>query len=104
MAMDDLIRRADGWLQRNRPDYYAILRPGVDDAALDAYAARFGLVLPAEFRALYRWRDGQDPAQWKKVGSSWRNERRPYFCEADISLLHGQSAVDVKRLRFGETN
>src|ERR1700726_168362 len=62
MAMDDLIRRADAWLQRNRPDYYAILRPGAGDAALDAYAARFGLELPAEFRQLYRWRDGQDLA------------------------------------------
>jgi cell wall assembly regulator SMI1 len=58
--MQDLIRRADMWLKANRPDYYAILRPGVDDAALDAYEARFGLVLPTEFRQLYRWRDGQD--------------------------------------------
>jgi cell wall assembly regulator SMI1 len=62
MAMDDLIRRADAWLQTNRPDYYAILRPGVSDAALDTYAARFGLELPTELRQLYRWRDGQDPA------------------------------------------
>jgi cell wall assembly regulator SMI1 len=62
MAMDDLIRRADSWLQRNRPDYYAILRPGASDAALDAYAARFGLELPAELRQIYRWRDGQDLA------------------------------------------
>jgi cell wall assembly regulator SMI1 len=60
MAMHDLIRRADAWLQGNRPDYHGILRPGVGDAALDAYAARFGLELPMEFRQLYRWRDGQD--------------------------------------------
>jgi len=55
-----LIRRADTWLKANRPDYYATLRPGVDDAALDAYGARFGLVLPTAFRQLYRRRDGQD--------------------------------------------
>jgi cell wall assembly regulator SMI1 len=60
MAMDDLIRRADAWLQRNRPDYYAILRPGVADDSLDAYAARFGLELPTELRQVYGWRDGQD--------------------------------------------
>lgn len=60
MAMDDLIRRADAWLRSNRPDYYAILRPGVDDAALDAYAVRFGLELPADLRQFYQWRDGQD--------------------------------------------
>jgi cell wall assembly regulator SMI1 len=54
--MQDLIRRADGWLKANRPDYYAILRPGVDDAAIYAYEARFGLVLPAALKQLYRWR------------------------------------------------
>ena len=58
--MKDLIRRADVWLKANRPEYYAILRPGVGDAALDAYQARFGLVLPMELRQLYRWRDGQN--------------------------------------------
>ena len=58
--MRDLIRRSDAWLKANRPDYYSILRPGVEDAALDAYQARFGLVLPPELRQLYRWRDGQD--------------------------------------------
>jgi cell wall assembly regulator SMI1 len=60
--MQELIRRADAWLKANRPDYYAILRPGVDDAALYAYEARFGLVLPTELKQLYRWRDGQDLA------------------------------------------
>jgi cell wall assembly regulator SMI1 len=60
MAMDDLIRRADAWLRGNRPDYYAILRPGASDAALDAYAVRFGMALPSELRQLYGWRDGQD--------------------------------------------
>jgi hypothetical protein len=60
MAIDDLIRRADAWLRSNRPDHYAILRPGVDDAALDAYAVRFGLELPADLRQFYQWRDGQD--------------------------------------------
>ena len=60
MAMDDLIRQADAWLRSNRPDYSAILRPGVDDAALDAYAVRFGLELPADLRQFYQWRDGQD--------------------------------------------
>ena len=67
MVMDDLIGRADTWLQRNRPDYYGILRPGVGDATLNAYAARFGLELPAEFRQLYRWRNGQDLAVSKPL-------------------------------------
>jgi cell wall assembly regulator SMI1 len=67
MAMHDLIRRADAWLQINRPDYHGILRPGVGDAALDAYAVRFGLELSTEFRELYGWRDGQDLAVSKPL-------------------------------------
>ena len=58
--MQNLILRADAWLKANRPDYYAKLRPGIDVAVLDAYQARFGLVLTTEFRELYLWRDGQD--------------------------------------------
>jgi cell wall assembly regulator SMI1 len=58
--MDKLIQRANAWLKANRPEYYATLRPGVDDAALEAYQARFGLVFPTELRQLYRWRNGQD--------------------------------------------
>jgi cell wall assembly regulator SMI1 len=58
--LQDLIRCADAWLRTSRPDYYAILRPGVEDAALDAYEMRLGLVLQSAFRQLCRWRDGQD--------------------------------------------
>lgn len=54
-----LITRMDRWLAANRPVYYAQLRPGVSDEALDAFERRFGLVLPEAFRALYHWRDGQ---------------------------------------------
>ena len=59
--MDELLARMDRWLAAHRPDYYRLLRPGVTDAELDAFEARFGLALPTEFRQLYRWRDGQDP-------------------------------------------
>jgi cell wall assembly regulator SMI1 len=54
-----LIERVDRWLAANRPDYYARLRPGATDAALDAFETRFSLRLPGPFRAFYRWRDGQ---------------------------------------------
>lgn len=47
-------------LAESRPDYYASLSQGVDNAALDAFAQRFGLRLPDSFRALYRWRNGAD--------------------------------------------
>jgi cell wall assembly regulator SMI1 len=53
------ITRIDRWLAAHRPDYYAQLQPGADDAALDAFESRFSLRLPAAFRELYRWRNGQ---------------------------------------------
>ena len=55
------ISRIDRWLATHRPDYHARLQPGVDDAALDAFESRFSLRLPAAFRELYRWRNGQPP-------------------------------------------
>jgi cell wall assembly regulator SMI1 len=50
----------DRWLATNRPGYYAHLRPGVSDAQLGAFEARFAITLPAAFHQLYRWRDGHD--------------------------------------------
>jgi hypothetical protein len=41
--VEDLIARMDRWLAANRADYYAELRPGVSDQALDAFEARFGM-------------------------------------------------------------
>lgn len=65
--MDELLARMDRWLAAHRPDYYRLLRPGVADAELDAFEAKFGLVLPPAFRQLYRWRDGQDPMSSKPL-------------------------------------
>ena len=56
-----LIDRLDRWLRANRPGYYARLRPGASDERLNEFEARFGLALPAAFRQVYRWRDGQEP-------------------------------------------
>jgi cell wall assembly regulator SMI1 len=59
MSHGALIERMDAWLATNRADYRALLQPGVDDAALDGFEAKFSLTLPAAFRALYTWRNGQ---------------------------------------------
>jgi cell wall assembly regulator SMI1 len=58
--MEALIGRLDCWLAKNRPDYYVHLQPGATDAQLDAFEVQFSLKLPAAFRQLYRWRNGQD--------------------------------------------
>jgi cell wall assembly regulator SMI1 len=54
-----LIARIDRWLANHRPEYYAMLQPGVTESALDAFEQRFRIKLPDSFRSLYRWRNGQ---------------------------------------------
>jgi cell wall assembly regulator SMI1 len=56
-----IIQRMDRWLAAKRPDYYNCLQPGVSDAVLDEFEARFSLRLPEAFRLFYKWRNGQDP-------------------------------------------
>lgn len=68
--MPALIERADRWLRANRPGFYAGLKPGVSDAELDAYEARFGLKLPAELRLLWKWKNGSPDDPLTKDGSS----------------------------------
>jgi cell wall assembly regulator SMI1 len=58
--MQELIERLDRWLRGRRPDLHRILQPGVPAAKLNAFAKRVGFTLPADFRALYAWRNGQD--------------------------------------------
>jgi cell wall assembly regulator SMI1 len=54
-----LLLKLDQWLAANRPDYYAMLRPGASEVGLDDFEREFSLRLPEAYRLLYRWRDGQ---------------------------------------------
>ena len=68
---DALIRRMDAWLAANRPEYYATLLPGATDEQLDAFERRFEMTLPRGFRALYGWRNGQDPMSFDSLQGNW---------------------------------
>lgn len=46
------------WHVDRRTGVAGALKPGLDDAALDAMEAELGCKLPRELRALWRWRDG----------------------------------------------
>jgi cell wall assembly regulator SMI1 len=58
--MPELLDRLDRWLRLYRLDYYDKLRPGVAERELTTLERDLGRNLPAGFRALYRWHDGQD--------------------------------------------
>ena len=94
-----LIERVDRWLAANRPDYDAHLRPGASDAALDAFEARFSLRLPDPFRALYRWRDGQEEGFTASL-----QDNRVFMSLEDVSeakeMLDGMIGTDFEDPRW----
>jgi uncharacterized protein (TIGR02996 family) len=55
----DVVGRLDRWLARNRPEYYACLRPGLTGAQVAELERFVGYPFPETFRAFYRWRNGQ---------------------------------------------
>lgn len=97
--VESLIGRMDRWLAMNRPAYHALLRPGATDAELDALEARFSLELPAAFRRLYRWRDGQDPMSSRPI-----QHNRTFMTLADVAatkdLLDSMIGADFEDPRY----
>jgi cell wall assembly regulator SMI1 len=61
ILMPALLERLERWLRDNRPEYYDWLRPGLPERELTALERDLGRNLPAGFRELYRWHDGQEP-------------------------------------------
>lgn len=61
MSDDRLVARLRGVLERSRAAYCSSLLPGLDERALGRLEETVGHRLPADFRALYGWKDGQPP-------------------------------------------
>ena len=57
--MRDWILRLDRWLSNRHPGLYAGLLPGASTAELDDLEFSLGFRMPAAFRELYQWRNGQ---------------------------------------------
>ncbi len=57
--MNELVRQLDEWLQRNRPDYYQQLLPGLSEREIHDVAQLLGVTLPDDLQTLYRWKNGQ---------------------------------------------
>jgi cell wall assembly regulator SMI1 len=49
----------DRWLAQHLPAVAASLNPGATDAQLDHLASVIGVPLPEDYRALYKWHNGQ---------------------------------------------
>jgi cell wall assembly regulator SMI1 len=61
-TMAELLERLDRWLSAHRPVYYAHLQPGAPDDRIKEVEEPFRVPLPVALKALYRWKNGQTPA------------------------------------------
>jgi len=59
--VESLICRLEDWLKINRPDYYAVLLPGLSSVELGEIERALGVAFPEDLRSLYAWKNGQDP-------------------------------------------
>ncbi len=57
--MEDLIQRLDSWLQKNRPDYYQLLQPGLSSDEIAGFEDTLQVELAPEFKLFYKWKNGQ---------------------------------------------
>jgi cell wall assembly regulator SMI1 len=64
-------RRIHAWLDANAPESYGHLRPGASAEAIRAAEETMGLSLPADVKASYRIRDGQDSEPGLIGGEGW---------------------------------
>jgi cell wall assembly regulator SMI1 len=87
----------DIWLARNRPDYYAKLKPGLTDEDLTALENALNVTLPEEFRALYRWRNGQSTEDYEAL--SFRMTLLP----ADEILSAWETVTELQKDGMFET-
>ncbi len=91
----DLIKRIDKWLQTNRSEYYNNLNIGINDTELDDFEKRFTLKLPEDFRAFYKWRNGQNINYFKSI-----QENRIFLPLSEISetkdMLDGMIGYDFE--------
>lgn len=60
-SMDDLLARFEGLLSQRAPNVLAAMQPGLSDGQIEALESQYGLKLPPDLRALYRWRNGTAP-------------------------------------------
>lgn len=98
-----VLNRLDTWYAQHAPAIYATLRPGATNIELDALEAHIGHKLPADFRALYRWHDGQDWSvggvfglDWMplaEVGTNWQ-------MWADIARENSDMNVSIRPLSY----
>jgi cell wall assembly regulator SMI1 len=97
MMFADLIWQLDRGLQRDRPTYYGDLQPGVPVDTFTEFEERFSLQLPADFKTLYTWRNGQPNVLTESLQASQLGPVYETKCNNELTeyqfLLYARSSV-----------
>jgi cell wall assembly regulator SMI1/predicted DNA-binding WGR domain protein len=80
-----LITRLDRWMAKERPEFYAHLKPGAAEAEIAAFEQQLDRRLPQTFKDLMMWRSGEEgggpserlidnygPMSIKEIASAWK--------------------------------
>lgn len=57
--MDPVLITLDQYILAKRATYFADLQPGIEEDAISALEAKYGIQLPADLQQLYSWHNGQ---------------------------------------------
>lgn len=93
--LDETLERLGSWLLQNAPPLHATLRPGVPESQLDTLEVIIGRNLPAAFRTLYRWHNGQD---WGVFGLKFEcleGVRQEWDFWQEIGQQYPEFATDI---------
>lgn len=58
-STEELIARYADWLEKNEPEAYRGMQPGLTAAQVQEWETALEIELPADFKTFYQWRNGQ---------------------------------------------
>lgn len=58
--IESVLEKIDQYLKTNRPEYYAILNPPITDDKIAGLEEKYGIQLPVDLKALYKWKNGHE--------------------------------------------
>jgi cell wall assembly regulator SMI1 len=98
-SINSVIENVDHYLKTNRPEYYAILNPGIADEDIIELEEKHNIKLPADLRALYQWKNGHTEEHFLEKFIDLNQ-----FFSLEISLNTAQELTEMIGLDFTKEN
>jgi cell wall assembly regulator SMI1 len=98
-SINSVIEKVDHYLKTNRPEYYAILNPPLTDEGITSLEEEYGIKLPADLRALYKWKNGHGEEHFLEKFIDLHQ-----FFSLDLSLKMARELTEMIGLDFTREN